>query len=380
VLLVAALLLAAAAPTPASAAARPLPNPDHHLPTALPSDPAAVWPNITGYVPDLDCTALPGWPADALAAEAEAGVGESATIPPALHFVWVGGRSALPDKYCANLASFAACLAADPAWTINLWTDAPAPACVPAGVAVRNATAFIAGDAESAAADEGEAAPHAHHHHDPGHPPTTTALAAAMAARPNVGFKADLLRYALLARLGGVYSDIDATCLRSPAAAWRVRRAGGFVSWTGDPYNNLSNAAQGFPARSAVAAAVLACALAHSPTTPHTFIPYVSGPSFFTTAVAQAVGAHPLSGGGGGGKSATVRHHAPSATAHHPRHARHRHHLHPSGGGGGDGSSTPPSSLLSSVRLFPQPLFLSGQAVDGVPPYTVQTNDYNWKE
>lgn len=280
------------------------------------SDPALVWPNITGFVPDLDCPSLPGWPAERLAAEA---AGPPSAIPAALHFVWVGGRP-LPEKYCANLASFVSCLAPD-AWSINLWTDGPLPPCLPGSVAVRNATRFIR-------ADRG--------------------LAHALAARTNVGYKADLVRYALLAALGGVYSDIDATCLRSPAHAWRDPGGGGFVAWTGDPYWNLSNALEGFPVRSAIAAAVRACALAHAPTTPHTFIPYISGPSFFTTAVAQAVGAYKQEGGGSG----------QVAAAHNPHHGRHHHH----------------------VRLLPQPLFLTGQAVDGVPPFTVQTNDYNWKE
>jgi hypothetical protein len=167
-----------------------------------------------------------------------------------------------------------------------------------------------------------------------------------------------------------VYSDIDATCLRSPARIWRGGGGGsgaGFVAWTGDPYWNLSNAVFGFPAGSPVAAAVRACALAHAPTTPHTFIPYVSGPSFFTTAVAQAVVTHPNSKGA---RSAT-------ASAGHPRPARgrHRHNLvH------GPPAPAVAAAAPAAVRLLPQALFLTGQAVDGVPPYTLQTNDYNWKE
>ena len=57
-----------------------------------------------------------------------------------------------------------------------------------------------------------------------------------------------------------------------------------FAAWTGDPYWNLSNAVIGFSSPSPLAAFLLACALAHAPATAHTFIPYISGPSSFTTA------------------------------------------------------------------------------------------------
>ena len=153
------------------------------VPTPLSPPP---WASLTGVVPGLDCPALVGGRmTDTTTAPS--------TLPRELHFVWVGGRS-FPPKYCASLASFVDCLAGD-AYTINLWTDgglAPA-ACLLPEVRVRDATALAAAS-----------------------PP----LAAALAARPNVGYKADLVRYAVLAAEGGVYSDIDATCLRSPVEAW----------------------------------------------------------------------------------------------------------------------------------------------------------------
>ena len=106
--------------------------------------------------------------------------------------MWVGGKSPLLPKYCTNLATFVACLSGE-GYTINLWTDAHAPTCMPAGITLRDASSFLA---------------------------ARPALAAAVAARPNVGYKADMMRYAVVAVYGGVYSDIDATCLLSPAAAW----------------------------------------------------------------------------------------------------------------------------------------------------------------
>jgi len=148
---------------------------------------AALLANLTGVVPGLDCVAAvkqapPTTPQPATA------------LPRALHFVWVGGRAArpLPPKYCANLATFVACLRGE-GYTLNLWTDAPPPAYLPPGITLRDAPSFLV---------------------------ARPALAAALAARANVGYRADMLRYAVIAAEGGVYSDVDATCLRSPAAAW----------------------------------------------------------------------------------------------------------------------------------------------------------------
>lgn len=135
-----------------------------------------------------------------------------------------------------------------------------------------------------------------------------------------------------------------------------------FVAWTGEPYWNLSNAAFGFPAAHPLAAFILACALAHAPVTPHAFIPFIAGPSFFTTAVKQglASGWGGGVGGGGGGEAGEDGGHA---SHHRPPGARARAHH--------------PPSLL---RLLPQPLFIGGTAVGGVAPYTRQSNDYSWKE
>ena len=155
--------------------------------------PAPPWANLTGVVPGLDCPALVGPPPFARRPSPQPDP-HPHLLPRALHFVWVGGRP-LPPKYCANLASFAACLGGGEGWSIHLWMDgdAPAPACLPTGVAVRDAGALAAAS-----------------------PP----LAAALAARPNLGYRADLVRYAVLADEGGIYSDIDAACLASPAEMW----------------------------------------------------------------------------------------------------------------------------------------------------------------
>jgi len=134
-----------------------------------------------------------------------------------------------------------------------------------------------------------------------------------------------------------------------------------FVAWTGEPYWNLSNAVFGFAARSPLASFVLACGLAHALTAgPHAFIPDIAGPSFFTTAVRQAVESSGVEerGSGHAHTRARARAHTPlvghAAAAHHP---------------------SPPL-----VRLLPQPLFISGAAVGGVGPFTWQSNDYNWRE
>ena len=274
----------------------------------LASDPA-IMANLTGTLPDLDCAALVGPPSLPFPC--------TSLLPRRLHFVWVGKKS-LPAKYCENLISFVKCLGAE-GYGISLWTDADTaalPDCLPFSIIIRNATAFA--EKES----------------DP-------ILSAAMAANSNPGYKADLLRYAIVAAVGGVYSDIDSTCLRSPALAWQSS----FVTWSGEPWNNFSNAIFGFNRASPLAMFVLRCALAHAPYTNYTDIPSVSGPTFFTTAVKQATHSH-------GANPATEGKRAEASIVDADHH---------------------------SLRLIPQSLFLAGLPVNNVAPFTVQTNDYNWR-
>jgi hypothetical protein len=115
----------------------------------------------------------------------------------------------------------------------------------------------------------------------------------------------------------------------------------------------------GFPRMSSVAAAVRACALAHSQTLFDTGcgIPCISGPSFFTTAVAQAVGAHPLAARksrvlGGHGVSPRTRSRR-AASRNQCFQVTNRTVCHRGG-----------------LRLLSQDLFNFGRPWDGVQPYT----------
>ena len=87
-------------------------------------------------------------------------------IPKTFHFVWLGGQP-LPDRFAAYIQTWRD---HHPTWRVILWTDAELPA--------------LANQREFDAAK-------------------------------NLAQKADILRYELLHRYGGVYVDVDFECLKS---------------------------------------------------------------------------------------------------------------------------------------------------------------------
>lgn len=93
----------------------------------------------------------------------------------------------------------------------------------------------------------------------------------------NVGAKADILRYEVVWSEGGIYCDIDSVALKP----FDSNFLHSFVSFTLDPYYNLSNAVFGFPKQSNFLKFVLS--LLEENFEFETYPPSLSGPTFLTT-------------------------------------------------------------------------------------------------
>lgn len=93
----------------------------------------------------------------------------------------------------------------------------------------------------------------------------------------NVGVKADILRYEVVWKEGGIYCDIDSVALKP----FDSNFLHSFVMFTLDPYYNLSNAAFGFPKQSNFLKFVLS--LLEENFAFESYPPSLSGPGFFTS-------------------------------------------------------------------------------------------------
>ena len=163
-------------------------------------------------------------------------------VPRRLHLIWIG--STLPDWYRANVESY---VAQNPTYEITLWIDMP---CAP----VAGATARLVADF-----------PMRHR--------------AIYQNAPNVGLKADILRYEVIYALGGVYTDIDSRCLRPFDETLQHP----FVVAHEPQHGCLTNAIFGFPERSPFLRFVLDCLPDNY--AKYTWVPARTGPHFFTACV-----------------------------------------------------------------------------------------------
>jgi mannosyltransferase OCH1-like enzyme len=165
------------------------------------------------------------------------------TIPKALHFVWIG--SELPGRYRANVQSFARL---NPEFELSLWVDRP---CEVSGVANVNR------------ADS-----------------TVWSNQGLYEAERNLGAKADILRYEIVERFGGIYCDIDTVCMRPLDELF----ARSFVAaHLGPPWHNITNAIFGFPKGSKFLDFVVRCLAENARQLPTGTVPARTGPTFFTT-------------------------------------------------------------------------------------------------
>jgi mannosyltransferase OCH1-like enzyme len=165
------------------------------------------------------------------------------TVPKNLHFIWVGSK--LPDRYRANVQSFSKL---NPDFNIHLWVDHP---CELRGVASVRQTGSIVWSNQGL-----------------------------FAAESNMGAKADIIRYEIVERCGGIYCDIDTVCMRPLDELF----ARAFVAaHLGPPWHNVTNALFGFPKGSKFLDFVTRCLGLNLRQRPYASVPARTGPTFFTT-------------------------------------------------------------------------------------------------
>lgn len=159
-------------------------------------------------------------------------------IPKFLHFIWIGSK--IPAKYVDNVESF---VRNNQNYKIILWVDHDTSPI--SKVEIR-------------------------------HVKTLTLTNQNLYDKEiNYGAKADILRYEIVYQLGGIYNDIDAISIKPFDYIFDQA----FVSHTYEPWNNLTNAIFGFPAKHEFLRTVLKC-LPHS--SGHDEVHYRTGPYFFT--------------------------------------------------------------------------------------------------
>ena len=165
-------------------------------------------------------------------------------LPKTIHFIWIG--SPLPDKYRANVVSY---VRHNPTFAIHLWTDRETAPVDGVTVQPITETVRIASDLYY--------------------------------AEHNMGAKADIARYEIVHREGGIYCDIDSVALRPFDETFDTA----FVPIELQTWKNVNNAIFGFPRGSTFLAFVLDC-LRH--TRSETMVERRTGPTFFTTCFVSA--------------------------------------------------------------------------------------------
>ncbi len=152
-------------------------------------------------------------------------------VPPVVHFIWLG--SPLPLRYARTIEAIRR---DNPSHSLAIWTRPP--------FSLRNQDLF---DAET-----------------------------------NLAAKADILRYELVHRFGGIYLDVDHTSHGPGSLHPDMRRA--FVQVSGAPWSNTTNSDFGFAAGSEFLAYVIEN-LRDPRVRAMREIPERTGPTFFTTCV-----------------------------------------------------------------------------------------------
>ena len=170
---------------------------------------------------------------------------ESYVVPRRSHFIWIG--SVIPVRYVANVARFASL---NPSYEVNLWVDHLTPAI--AGVHIRQVDL----------ANLRNAAEYAHER--------------------NCGARADILRYEIISTHGGVYLDVDCIAMKPFDDLF----LSSFVTYALHPWNNVTNAMFGFPAKSFFLDFLIRC-LCENFTRGLADVVERTGPTFFTTCFVQ---------------------------------------------------------------------------------------------
>lgn len=170
-------------------------------------------------------------------------------VPKKIHFVWIGKE--IPENYQANIITF---VELNPLYEVILWTEIISIDVIEnlPGVIVKDIFKEISEYTVKDLFDKED----------------------------NMGAKADIIRYEILYRNGGVYYDTDSICVK-PLNDVLTHS---FVSSRVDEYHNVNNSVFGFPKGSRFLEFVLRLLRWNILKDPNAWVPQKTGPVFFSGA------------------------------------------------------------------------------------------------
>jgi len=170
-------------------------------------------------------------------------------VPKKIHFVWIGKE--IPENYQANIITF---VELNPLYEVILWTEIISIDVIEnlPGVIVKDIFKEIIEYTVKDLFDKED----------------------------NMGAKADIIRYEILYRNGGVYYDTDSICVK-PLNDVLTHS---FVSSRVDEYQNVQNSVFGFPKGSRFLEFVLRLLRWNILKDPNAWVPQKTGPVFFSGA------------------------------------------------------------------------------------------------
>jgi len=170
-------------------------------------------------------------------------------VPKKIHFVWIGKE--IPENYQANIITF---VELNPLYEVILWTEIISIDVIEnlPGVIVKDIFKEISEYTVKDLFDKED----------------------------NMGAKADIIRYEILYRNGGVYYDTDSICVK-PLNDVLTHS---FVSSRVDEYQNVQNSVFGFPKGSRFLEFVLRLLRWNILKDPNAWVPQKTGPVFFSGA------------------------------------------------------------------------------------------------
>jgi len=170
-------------------------------------------------------------------------------VPKKIHFVWIGKE--IPENYQANIITF---VELNPLYEVILWTEIISIDVIEnlPGVIVKDIFKEISEYTVKDLFDKED----------------------------NMGAKADIVRYEIVYRNGGVYYDTDSICVK-PLNDVLTHS---FVSSRVDEYQNVQNSVFGFPKGSRFLEFVLRLLRWNILKDPNAWVPQKTGPVFFSGA------------------------------------------------------------------------------------------------
>jgi len=171
-------------------------------------------------------------------------------IPKRMHFLWFGNE--IPEKYIKNIMSFRR---NNPYYEINLWTEK-----ISDELKKKSSGIFIVGNLTREVEQF-----------------TTKDL---IFEESNMGAKSDIARYEIVYRHGGMYLDTDSISLKP----FYQTLMHSFVAYVDNGFRNIQNSIFGFPKGSRLLDYTLRMLRKHIKKNPDMYVPYKTGPAFFTGA------------------------------------------------------------------------------------------------